>query len=170
MTSPQFIAFVERKLGEHGVGKIIPKIDLLKQTYRQYAVSHAVKTEFNESRKAIEAKAEKALKVPHDLKQQIEAILKQHSALPWHQAIRFLVDPASILPPKKDDDDNGKAAIGDVVIGDVPKRVRDPRFAALDAAFDDAFDKIQNTKAIISLLNKGADELDRQKQKKDDAP
>jgi hypothetical protein len=101
MTSPQFIAFVECKLTEHGVGKVIPKTDLLKQTYRQYAISHAIKTEFNESRKAIEAKAEKTLKTPRDIKQQVEAILKQHAALSWHQAVRCLIDPKSVLPPPK---------------------------------------------------------------------
>ena len=95
MTSPQFIAFVERKLTEHGIGKIIPKADLLKQTYRQFAISHAVKDEFNKSRKAIEAKAARTIKVPSDLKQQIEEVLKQRPDLPWHAAARQIVDPKS---------------------------------------------------------------------------
>jgi hypothetical protein len=110
MSSDRLIAFIEEKLEEHGIRKIVPKIDLLKQTYRQYAVSHAVKTEFNQSHKAIEAKAEKAVKIPRNLKQQVEEVLEEHDDLPWHHAIRFLIDPSVLQPPSKNGDD-GKTKV-----------------------------------------------------------
>ncbi|MGA2313396.1 MAG: hypothetical protein ABSF87_13660 [Xanthobacteraceae bacterium] len=100
MTSPQFIALVERKLRANGIAKVIPEDDLLEKTYRQYAIGQTVKTEFHKSRKAVEAKAKKALKLPHDLKHQVEQMLKQHGDVPWHQAIRFIIDQKSIPRPK----------------------------------------------------------------------
>lgn len=125
MTSPQFVAFVERKLREHGIRKIVPEIDLLKRTYHQFAVGHAVKIEFDRVRKAIEAKAEKDLKLPDNLEQQVEQILKQHADLPWHQAVRSFIDP-SILPPKNDPN-GGKndRNSGITVIGNLPEQIRD---------------------------------------------
>src|SRR5215468_5848838 len=41
MTSPQFISFVERKLKDHGVKKIVPDKAELTGTYRLFARSHA---------------------------------------------------------------------------------------------------------------------------------
>ena len=35
MTSPQFVAFVERKLRENGVAKIVPEQDLLAEAYAE---------------------------------------------------------------------------------------------------------------------------------------
>jgi hypothetical protein len=110
MTSPQFVEFIESKLKEHRIRKIIPKVDLLRQTFSRYAVSHAVKTAFIESRPAIETKAENEIKVPHNLKQQVEEILKQHPELPWHQAVRSLIDP-TVLQHKNDDDRAGKGSL-----------------------------------------------------------
>ena len=98
MTSMQFIEFIERKLKKHKIGKIIPRADLLRQTFSRYAVSHAVKTAFIKSRPAIEAKA-KVAKIPRNLKQQVEEALKQHDEMPWHQAVRSLIDP-TVLQPK----------------------------------------------------------------------
>jgi hypothetical protein len=41
MTSPQFISFVERKLNEHGVKKIVPEDNDLADAYRMFVRSHA---------------------------------------------------------------------------------------------------------------------------------
>jgi hypothetical protein len=99
MTSPQFVAFVERKLTEHRITKIVPNVDLLKKTFREYAIGHTIETKFNESREAITAEAQKAFKLPPNLKQQVQQVLKQHNTLTWHQAVRSLIDP-SVLTKK----------------------------------------------------------------------
>jgi hypothetical protein len=39
MTSRQLIDFVENKLKEHGIKKVIPKKDTLEKTYRMFAAS-----------------------------------------------------------------------------------------------------------------------------------
>jgi hypothetical protein len=99
MTSPQFIAFVERKLVENKIKKIVPNIDLLKRTFREYAIGHAVEIKFKKSRKAITAEAQKSFKLPANLKQQVLDVLKKHDTLTWHQAVRSLID-ASVLMKK----------------------------------------------------------------------
>jgi hypothetical protein len=44
MTSDQFVAFVERKLTEAGIAKIVPPKDQLGEAYRVFARSERIRT------------------------------------------------------------------------------------------------------------------------------
>jgi hypothetical protein len=89
MTSPQFIAFLEGKLREHGVEKIIPEQDLLAEAY----------AELERGRRLAEAienlnKIEIDTDVPEDLKEQVGEYLKDHPEERWDAALRAIVEAA----------------------------------------------------------------------------
>ena len=87
MTSPQFIDFLERKLREHGIEKIIPEQDLLGEAY----------AELERGRRLAEAIAnldeiEIDTDVPDDLQEQVSEYLKAHPAERWDAALRAIVE------------------------------------------------------------------------------
>ena len=89
MTSPQFIAFVKRKLHEHGIGKIIPDQDLLAKTY----ASREKGRRFQEAAKRIAAtmpRMEKS-RAPKDLQRRVRKYLKEHPEKRWDDAVSAIV-------------------------------------------------------------------------------
>jgi hypothetical protein len=88
MTSPQFVAFVERKLIEHGVAKIVPDQKLLVEVYA--GIERGQRLE-----EAIEELDEIDMddcKPPKDLEQRVRKILEKHPAMRWDAAIERIVD------------------------------------------------------------------------------
>jgi hypothetical protein len=88
MTSPQFVAFVERKLIEHGVAKIVPDEKLLAEVYagieRGRRLEEAVEELDDINTKDIEP--------PVDLEERIKEILKRIPHIRWDAAIELIVD------------------------------------------------------------------------------
>lgn len=86
--SDDFVAYVERKLTEHGVRKIVPNKTLLAQTYR--AIAHG-----DLAKPGIEAAIAEATKtrvaVPADLKDQVEAYIEENPECPWDVAVAKIV-------------------------------------------------------------------------------
>ncbi len=97
MTSDQMIELIETKLEEHGIGKIIPGDDLLKETYEKYVISKALIDELKNHQATIK---NKPVGIPKNLKKRIDAILDKKPELPWHQAVRAVIDPTILEPPK----------------------------------------------------------------------
>jgi len=85
MTSPQFIAFVERKLKENGVKKIIPADHDLADAYRSFVRSRAIE-------KIIDRELEKfnaiAAAVPADLASRVRKHLAKHPSARWDAAVK----------------------------------------------------------------------------------
>ena len=50
MTSPQFVAFIERKLREHGIAKVIPDETLLAEMYAGFEKGRRLKDAVSEAR------------------------------------------------------------------------------------------------------------------------
>ena len=87
MTSPQFVAFLERKLRANGVAKIVPDRSLLAKTYigmqRGRRLAKAV-----EDLGEISTKNFKPLK---DLQARVRKYLKKHSDERWDDAVEAIV-------------------------------------------------------------------------------
>jgi hypothetical protein len=87
MTSPQFIQFVERKLRENGVAKIVPDQDLLAELFTSLeqgrrlgkAVKNLKKIEMGD------------FKVPKDLQRRVRKLLKEQPALRWDAAVAEII-------------------------------------------------------------------------------
>jgi hypothetical protein len=86
MPSDVFIEFLERKLSEYGIVKVVPPDDVM--------ISHArnviARALTNRGLEAVRAKAEAdadALTLPADLHEQVAALLEHTPAIPWDLAV-----------------------------------------------------------------------------------
>lgn len=86
MTSPQFIAFLERKLKEHSIVKVVPEEDELAKAYKFFVrnldIEKAIEREIK-NRKS----DENAIKVPNDLAKQVRKVLSTRPELRWDSAV-----------------------------------------------------------------------------------
>ena len=85
MTSDQFIAFVERKLTEAGITKVVPPKDQLASAYRLFSQSKRIEEIVAES---IADDAGNKISVPRDLESRVRAYLAKHPRAPWETAVR----------------------------------------------------------------------------------
>jgi hypothetical protein len=93
MTSKQFISWLERKLKQNGIEKVMPDAKVLADAYRRADW-------IARSREALEEiEINKSLPVPRDLEQRIGKLLKREPKLPWDKA---LVQIAAKKPKKND--------------------------------------------------------------------
>ncbi len=88
MTSDRFIRFVEDKLVENGVAKVVPPTATLAETY-------AAHRRGAEAARALEAELARLnaepVAAPADLEQRVRAYLAEHPASSWDEAIKALV-------------------------------------------------------------------------------
>jgi hypothetical protein len=91
MTSPQFVAFVERKLKENGVAKIVPAQDLLAQVYAGMERGRRLEEAVG---KLDEINMEN-FKPPADLKKRVKEALKKDPHIRWDAAIEAIVTAAA---------------------------------------------------------------------------
>jgi hypothetical protein len=96
MASDQLVAFVERKLTECGVKKIVPDQEHLAEAYRLFDRGRHIEQLVEEELKKL-ADADSA--VPGDLEQAVEEILAEHPTMRWIDAVRELVQGASEEQP-----------------------------------------------------------------------
>jgi len=83
-TSDRFVAYIERKLAEHGVRKIVPSKALLQQTYRAVAHSDLAKPGIE---RAIAEATKTRVAVPLDLQERVNAFLEDNPECPWDVAV-----------------------------------------------------------------------------------
>jgi hypothetical protein len=91
MTSPQLVEFVERKLGEHGVAKVVPEDEVIEGHARRLIERTLTKKAIDEMATAIEKMAME-IALPGDLADRIKQTLAERSALSWDQATSGILD------------------------------------------------------------------------------
>jgi hypothetical protein len=90
MTSPQLVEFIEFKLKEHGVRKLVPDDNVLEQQARRIIQQRLIAKAIN----AVTAKFTKQAKaavLPDDLRQQVVALLERRPQLPWDRAVAGII-------------------------------------------------------------------------------
>ena len=107
MTSRELVDFVERKLKQHGIGKVIPKRARLADAYQMFAASDRLAEAFDEMKEKLGAKDQEEIKVPDDLEAQIEKLLNEKPDITWHRAVRLTVDPEAQEDDDDDENDDG---------------------------------------------------------------
>ena len=90
MTSDVFIAFLERKLREAGVEKMIPDDDVLEQHARRLLAQKFAAEVLEKARPGCEAKAAKT-KLPGDYRKQIAGVLEEEPDFCWDQAVAVVL-------------------------------------------------------------------------------
>jgi hypothetical protein len=86
MPSDVFIAFIEAKLAEHGVRKLVPEDDVLQQHARGVITRALLNQRLDAIRAAVEAEAD-AVALPEDLRTQVERQLQHTPEIPWDLAV-----------------------------------------------------------------------------------
>lgn len=89
-TSDQFTRFVESKLEEHGIQKVIPDRETMEDAYRRALVSREFQKRKEEILKQAASVTESA-PIPPDLKDRIEAAMKDTPTLSWDAAMARLL-------------------------------------------------------------------------------
>ena len=87
MTSPQFIAFIERKLRKHGIAKVIPDEALLAEMYAGFEKGRRLKDAVKKLGKIDMS----SFSAPKNLQRRVRQYLKQHQAVRWDVALRAIV-------------------------------------------------------------------------------
>lgn len=83
MTSDQFIAWLEQKLSEHGIGKVIPDKTILAKAYRRANFRLALQEEIEEIKEGLK---NDNVKIPKKLSEMVQKRVK-NSQLSWDKAI-----------------------------------------------------------------------------------
>ena len=87
MTSPQFVAFIERKLRENGIAKVLPDEKLLVEMYVGFEKGRRL----NDAVRELDEIDMSGFKVPKDLRRRVLQYLKQHPEVRWDAAVSALV-------------------------------------------------------------------------------
>ena len=88
-TSEEFVAFIERKLTEHGVKKIVPTKAILTDTYRTFAQGREAEKIIKRELKKLNGSSR--IIVPPNLKERVEDYLRQHPVQRWDVAVAAIV-------------------------------------------------------------------------------
>jgi hypothetical protein len=90
LPSDQLVGFIERKLIQHGIQKVVPNDKLLRDTYQLYARSKRVEEIVAEAIGGID---DEDIPVPDDLSARVTALLKKNPKLRWDEAVAAIVEP-----------------------------------------------------------------------------
>jgi hypothetical protein len=90
LTSPQMVEFIERKLKEHNIEKIVPSEESLAEVYRLFTRNAKVQEIVEEAMKNIDDEEE--TEVPDDLEQRVRDYLDKHPSVRWDEAVQNIVD------------------------------------------------------------------------------
>jgi hypothetical protein len=115
MTSRQLLDFVESKLKQLGIGKVIPDNETLANTYKMFAASNRLSKDFDKLKEQFKDEDEARTSVPEDLATQIKTKLEEKPDIPWHRAIRLILDPDAT----EDNDDPDDGVDGDEDLSDI---------------------------------------------------
>jgi hypothetical protein len=91
MASRQFLNFLEQKLAEHGVVKVVPDKEVLAKAYRLAYRKAAAQKAIDEVMKAV---AEREVDVPEDLARKVARRLRKEATESWDEAIAKIAGEA----------------------------------------------------------------------------
>jgi hypothetical protein len=89
-TAPHFIDWLERKLKEHKVEKVIPSADVLKAAFRRASHRHQLNTTIREANTRLSEQT-KRIRVPQNLGHQVAKIIEKDRTMAWDDAMAQIV-------------------------------------------------------------------------------
>ena len=89
MTSEQFVAFIKRKLAEHGVEKIVPPKQTLAKAYQLFERSQRLEEAFEKMATDLDTMD---ARVPRDIKKRVTEIMRERPTLRWDAAVKAIVE------------------------------------------------------------------------------
>jgi hypothetical protein len=94
MTSRQLVDFIEAKLAEHGVAKLIPDAATLKEQARRGIRHQLTQQALAKIADELTKQAETA-KLPKNLRALVAKVFKKHPEMPWDQAVTEVINASS---------------------------------------------------------------------------
>jgi len=88
MTSEQLIEFIEKKLEEHGVEKVIPEEPVLKNAYKRAIYFQQMDNKCDAIRRKM---MKENIKIPDDLEKEVKEYLGENETESWDNAIWEIV-------------------------------------------------------------------------------
>ena len=85
ITSRQLVDFVERKLQEHGIGKVVPNENELADAYRLFAHGREVAQVIE--RELAKLNGDSPVQIPTDLRERVARYLAKHPTMRWDEAV-----------------------------------------------------------------------------------
>jgi uncharacterized membrane protein len=92
MTSDQFVEWIERKLSQHGAGKVVPDAVVLEAKAREAIAADIVQQRAAEVEAAAWAAAG-SVQLPPDLISRVRAVLATYPSLSWEEAVERVMAP-----------------------------------------------------------------------------
>lgn len=86
MPADVFVRFLERKLAEHGIGKVVPDNNVLEQHTRHILTRALTNKALGAIRQKAEAEAA-SFQLPSDLHRRVVAALQRQRDIPWDFAV-----------------------------------------------------------------------------------
>jgi hypothetical protein len=91
MTSRQFIDFVEAKLAEHGIEKVVPKIGTIEAHGRRLIEQRRARNALADIRQRLADEAA-STSLPDDIEGRLRDYFARHPALPWDEALAIIIN------------------------------------------------------------------------------
>jgi hypothetical protein len=91
LTSPQMVEFLERKLKENHIEKIVPSEESLAEAYRLFTRDAKVQEVIDEAIEKIDGDEDET-EVPADLEKRVRDYLVKHPTVRWDEAVKKVVD------------------------------------------------------------------------------
>ena len=89
MGSAELVQFIEDKLEDNGIEKVIPDRKLLEESYREFDRGVRLKKVFEEAEKTFD---DSSTEVPTDLDQKVREVLEEHDDLRWDDAVQIVLN------------------------------------------------------------------------------
>jgi hypothetical protein len=90
MGSAELVQFIEDKLEENGIEKVVPDRKLLEESYREFDRGIRLKKVFEEAAKRFDVSS--STKVPKDLDKRVRDVFEKHDDLRWDDAVQVVLN------------------------------------------------------------------------------
>jgi hypothetical protein len=88
LASDELVRFIEYKLQQNGIRKIIPGKDTMARAYRTFARGERIREIIDRTIKSFD---DKDIEIPHDLEERVREYLTQHPEVRWDHAISAIL-------------------------------------------------------------------------------
>jgi hypothetical protein len=107
MTSRQLIDFVERKLQDAGIGKVIPDSETLKDAYKMFVKSDKLWDKFEKVKEELDSE-DSEIEMPKGLAAKVKKMLEDKPDITWARAIQLIVNPKAPEEKNAADENDGE--------------------------------------------------------------
>jgi hypothetical protein len=89
LASDELVRFIEHKLEQVGIRKIVPGKDTLAEAYRTFARGERIREIIDE---ALEGLDDEDIEIPHDLEERVRKHLMEHPEVRWDHAVSAILE------------------------------------------------------------------------------